>query len=258
MAGIERHEFIHRDVGQFGGHLDIDMLRGGDGGEIGFIGNLAQHQAKMCRIADDVLDREQLGHIVARLARHPEVRVIGRFVMLAIVGLRARHAIFAPIVGGQSQFPVAELVMQFLQIIQCAIGRADDVATAVVPPVLLHAEVLAGGGDELPDAGSAGDRIGARVECAFDHRQQCDLGRHAAAIHFFHDVEQVALRTFAHAQDVIRMAGIPLLMALDQRAVEVLHGEAATDAFPQITRGRFGRDDHGFAYRSGCLGIWID
>ena len=40
------------------------------GFEIGLVGDIAQHQAEARRIADDVLDRQQLGHIVARFARH--------------------------------------------------------------------------------------------------------------------------------------------------------------------------------------------
>jgi len=129
----------------------------------------------------------------------------------------------------------------------------------------------------LPDAGCAGNRVGARIERAFDDRQQRDLGRHAAPFHFRGDVKQVTAGAFAHAQHIVGVTGIPLGVPFDQRTVQIVHAEAVADALPHILfRQRshfrigsfclngdfrlralqhiFRGDDHCLANRGGCLG----
>ena len=110
----------------------------------------------------------------------------------AVLVDRALHVAFAAVVGRQRQLPVAEAVVQELQVVERGAGRRQHVAAAVVPPGLLQAVLAAGGRDELPHAGGAHARVGRRVVGALDHRQQRDLGGHAALLQLLHDVEQVA------------------------------------------------------------------
>ena len=77
---------------------------------------------------------------------------------------------------------------------------------AVVPPVLLELEALAGAGDELPQPGGMRARVGHRVERALHHRQQRELGRHAALLDLLDDVIEVQPAAVEDALQVVRAA----------------------------------------------------
>ncbi|OIQ86567.1 hypothetical protein GALL_315610 [mine drainage metagenome] len=124
--------------------------------------------------------------------------------------------------------------MQLLQIGERGIGGGGHVATVIDPPVLFQAEILAGSGHELPDAGGVARRVGLRVECTFHHRQQGDFRRHAALLHFFHDVIKVFLAAPHHAPDIFRAGGVPGLVGGGKRRLQVGHGVAVLDALPQV------------------------
>ena len=100
--------------------------------------------------------------------------------------------------------PVAEHAVKFLQVVERGAGRCQHVAPIVAKHVLLQVEVAPGRGNELPHAGGLGRRHRLRVEGAFNERQQRQLAGHAAAFHFFDDVEEVAAATLRHALHVIR------------------------------------------------------
>ncbi len=117
----------------------------------------------------------------------------------------------------------------------------------VVLPVLLEAEVAAGGGNELPHARSIGARVGLRVEGAFDDRQQHDLGGQIAPLDFLDDVIHVLGAALDEALDVILPRRIPDFVVLDQGRDQRVHGEAAADALPEIgiaLRDRLAGGDH--------------
>jgi hypothetical protein len=140
--------------------------------------------------------------------------------------------------------------VQFLQIVERAGSCADHVAAAIVPPVLLHPEILAGGRDELPDAGGAAGRICTGIEGAFYYRQQGDFAGHAAPFHLGCDVVKIAARAIGHARHVVGVVDIPFLMFGDEGAVKVAHGKTIAYAFPQVSI----RDDLQFDIARGRKG----
>ena len=68
-------------------------------------------------VAHEVAYGQQLGHIIARFVGHIEV-FIHRLEPLAAGAVHgAAHVAFAPVVGGQCERPVAEHIVQILQIV---------------------------------------------------------------------------------------------------------------------------------------------
>ena len=130
--------------------------------------------------------------------------------------------------------PVAEHRVELLQVVERGAGRLQHVAAVVAKDVLLQREVLAGGGHELPHARGARARDRLRIERAFDERQQRQLGRHAAALELFDDVEHVAAAAFGHALHVVGPRRVPLLAVAHEVGVEVGHREALSHAHPQV------------------------
>ena len=94
--------------------------------------------------------------------------------------------------------------------------------------------MTAGGRHELPQAGCADRRFRLRDEGAFDHRQQGQLGRHAALFDFVDDVEQVFVTAAQRAFDAGRIGGVLAFEAADQIGVDFIHLEAFADALPDI------------------------
>ena len=133
--------------------------------------------------------------------------------------------------------PVIEFLVQLLQVIQRGAGGGKHVAATVIPPVLLQPVAFACGGHELPYAYRACARIGDRVVCAFDHRQQRHLHRHVALVDFLDDEIQIQTAALDHALKVIGVIQKPCLMACDQRAIDFGQGESVTHTLPQTFRG---------------------
>ena len=241
---IERGEIVRRHFSQARGQLHVDLVRRGNFHEVGAILQAVELDAVAAGGQHDVLYRDQLGHIVARFRRQLEAEEIGRQALALIGGDGAAHTAFTAVVGGEGQLPGVEHAVQFLQIVEGRVGRHQNIAAAIVLPILFQAEVAAGGGNELPHAGGIGARVGLRVERAFDDRQQYNLGRHIAPLDFLDDVIHVLGAALDEALDVILPRRIPELMVLDQGRGQRVHGEAAADALPQVgitLRDRFAR-----------------
>ena len=253
---IERHEFLERHFRELGGELHVDLRRHLHGGEIRRVRNGSEGQAERLRALDDVLDRLQLGQIVARLRRHLEAQVVGGLSVPAVLLDRARHGALAPVVGGERELPIAELVVQLLQIIERAVGRSDDIAPGIEPPVLLQTIELAGARYELPDTGCAAARERHGVVRAFDHGQQRDFERHAAFLDFRHDEIQIARAALDHPRDIVRPRGIPRFMLAHQRIVQVGQRETGAQMGPHIGMGSHGLGDrwHLFGFFDGGPG----
>ena len=221
------------------------------------VGDQRQLGAEAVRVGHDVLHRLQLGYVQARLGRHVQLGVAGAQAQALVAGDGPAHAALAPVVGGQGQVPVAEHAIELLQVVQRRARGGEHVAPVVAEGVLLEVEVGARGGHELPHAGGLGAGDGLRIEGAFDVRQQRQLGRHAAALQFLDDVEQVLARALRHAQDVVGPGGVPLLAFLHQVGLQIGHGETAADALPQIG-GRRQRSHAGapcLRWRDGLQGL---
>ena len=240
--GIERAKVLLADAGQAGDERHIDVTVECDGVEEGPVANRGQLGTEGIGPGDDVLDRLELGYVLPRLQRHVQVGVAGGQTGLLVACDGAVDVALAPVVGSQRQVPVAEAVVQLLQVIQGCAGGSEHIAPVVAEHVLLEVEGLARGGHELPHAGraGAGDRL--RVERALDEGQQRQLHRHVAALDLLDDVEQVALGARGHALQVVRTAGVPLLAVANQFVVQVGHGKAAPDAVPDV--GRCRQEDH--------------
>ena len=174
-----------------------------DHGEVGLVRDRVEVDAVGLGLAMMFFSACSLGTYCARLARHPQAGIVGRLLQLLVLLDGARHRVLAPVVGGEGEVPVAVHLVDVRQVVERGVGRGDDVAPAVVPPVLLQLVALAGAGDELPEAGSMRARVGHRVERALDHRQQRQLGRQAALLELVDDVVQIELAALEDALQVV-------------------------------------------------------
>src|SRR5471032_1934958 len=120
--------------------------------------------------------------------------------------IASTDAALAPVVGGQRQLPVAEHVVQALQIGQGGVGRGDDAAAVILEGGLFEVQVATRARHELPHAGRVGARQGVRVVGRFDEGQQRQFGRHAAFFQFGDDVEQIQRGARRGAGDVVGAA----------------------------------------------------
>ena len=130
--------------------------------------------------------------------------------------------------------PVAVHLVEVREVVERRVGRVDDVAPAVVPPVLLQLEALAGAGNELPQARGMRARVRHRVEGALHHRQQRELGRHAALLELLDDVVEVHAAAVEDALQVVGARRVVGHLLAHQVVVEVGHGEALAHALPQV------------------------
>ncbi len=78
----------------------------------------------------------------------------------------------AGVVAGPGEAPVAGLLVELLQVPRRGPGRLLRIAPLVDPEVLLQAEHLAGGADELPRPRGAGAAVREVAEPALDHREE--------------------------------------------------------------------------------------
>ncbi len=167
---------------------------GVDAGEVGLIGNRADDQAESLRVGDEALHRQQLRHVRLGFLRELQAPEIDRLAGGLVHLHGALDTRLTAIVGSDREQPVAvELVVQGLQVVQRGASAFDDIATAVVPPVLLQAEARAGVGNELPQSRGARARIRIGLEGALDDRQQSDLERHAPALELGDDMVEIQL-----------------------------------------------------------------
>ena len=232
MRRVEEPEFLERHLGEARGELDVDVAERRDGRKIGLVGDIEQRNAVVAGIGDDILYGLQLRQVLARLQRHRQALVVRRQSPRLVARDRPAHRAFAPVVGRQREIPVAEIAMEFFQVVERGGGRGQHVAPSVVPEVLPQPVLLAGRGHELPHARGVGAGVRLRVVGALDHRQQHDLGRHPAALDFLHHVVEKVAAALDHAGDIVRIRHVPLLLAFNQRAVHVGQAEAGADAMP--------------------------
>ena len=198
------------------------------------VGNVGQRRIERGRVADDVLERLQLGHVLARFLRHVQLFVAGAAARSDVAVDGTLHIAFAPVVGRQGQVPVAEHGVQALQVVHCCPGGAQHVAAVIQEAVLGQFVLLARAGNELPHAGSLGTAHGLRVEGAFHERQQGQFGRHAAALQFFDHMEQVLVGAAEHAAHAVGVACVPGFAVAHDGVVQIGHGEAALHALPHV------------------------
>ena len=232
---IEVAELFLRHVGEARRRFDVHRPRRGDGGEIGAVRNEGQIQAgKGLRVADDVLQCLQLGHVMPRFLGHGEIGVIGGQAAGFVLFDGPFDGTFTPVVRGQRQMPVAMHVVDGLQVIECGTGGGDHIAPFILPPVLFQLEALAGSRDELPESGGCGRRMGHRIERTFHHRQQGQFARHAARFQFLDDVVQVGPAAFDHAPQRFRSVHVPLLVMQDQFIIQVHHRKTMAQAIPEV------------------------
>ncbi|CFE03135.1 Uncharacterised protein [Bordetella pertussis] len=235
--GVERLEFVQRHFGQPGRQLDVDVAVLLHRDEIRGVLDRRQYHRELARVGDDVLDGLQLGHVVAGLVGHVQRQVVGAQAGRLVLGHGALHRALAPVVRGQRQVPVALHLEQLFQVVERGVGRGDRVAALVAPPVLLEVEMLAGGGNELPQARGLRARQGGGVVGAFDEGQQRQLGGQAAAVDFVDDEVQVLAGPLGHALHRLGVRRVVVGPLLGQVGVQVGDGEAAADAVPGVAGG---------------------
>ena len=76
VVGVQELELLERHLGQLRRALHVDPLRRLDDGEVRRVRDVVEHEPVLRGVADDVLDRLQLGQVVARLVRHLEARIV--------------------------------------------------------------------------------------------------------------------------------------------------------------------------------------
>ena len=231
---VQLLEFIDGHAGQFGGDVDIHMLAGGYGDEIGLVGEFVQAHAELGRIIENIAYRQQLGRVISRLVGHADI-LVSHFLSAGLqAGDGAGNIALAPVIGGQRDIPVAELRVQVFQIIQRGAGGFGHIAATVVPPGLLQAVLAAGGRHELPQAGGADMGLGGGYEGAFHQWQQRQFGGHAAALHLVHDVKQIFSAAVQRAAEIFRLAGIKAFLAPHDVGIHFRQLETFARAFPNI------------------------
>ena len=246
-AGGQDHRLVHLRVellevvdgqpGQPRGQGHVDVALDVHAQEVRVVLERRQRHCKQSGSGHDVLHRLQLGHVVAGLVGHGQVRVPRAQTGAPVAVDGALHVALAPVVGRQRQVPVAEQAVQPLQVVQRSAGRGEHGAPVVAEEVLAQFEVLAGGGHELPHARGAGSRHRLRVEGTLDEGQQRQVDRHVAAFDFFDDVEQIAPAALGHALHIVGPRGIPLLPLAHEFVVQVGQGVAGADTVPQTGAG---------------------
>ena len=231
---IERLEIFQCYLGQLGGQRNVDVTLDVDGLEVGMVADLRQTRIEGLRVADDVLDGLQFGHVKAGFHRHREFAVAGAQAGALVLGNGPPNAALTPVVGCQCELPVTKHAVKLLQVVERRARGGQHIAPVVAKGVLFQLKVLSGGRHELPHAGGLGARYRLRVERALDEGQQGQFSRHIAPFKFFNNVEQVFARTLGHAQDVVVAAAVPKFAVVHQLAVQIRHGVTASDAFPQV------------------------
>ena len=117
--------------------------------------------------------------------------------------------------------------LEVLEIVERSARRVDDVATTVVPPVLLDAETACRARDHLPQARRTTVRIGERVVGALDDGQQCELHRQSAAFEFGADMRHVALRTREDTIEIVGVPDVPVTLGLNAAILLIAQLEVA-------------------------------
>ena len=159
------------------------------------------------------------------------------------------------VVGGDREQPVAvEPIVERLQVIESGARRLDDVAPAVVPPVLLEPEARSGPGNELPQSRGARARVGVGLEGALHHRQERQLARHAATLELGHDLIEIELGPSEGALQVLGVVGVPAQLLIHRALTgAVFQRESGAHAIEEISVERRRKPRHLSGWRAGCF-----
>ncbi len=202
---VERKHVVAADAREVGCVAQVDLAARIDDVEVRTIRHCRELQAVRARIGDQAADREQLRHVVARFGMQVETEEVRGSAGGRVATDRAAERALAAVIGGDREEPVAlEVAVQVLQVGESRVGGEQHVAAFVDPPVLREPVVLAGAGDELPEARGTAAGIRDRVERALDHRQQRQLEGHAATLDLRDDVVQVALAATERTVEKVR------------------------------------------------------
>jgi hypothetical protein len=175
-----------------------------------------------------------------RFFRDLQVPEVDRLASGAIAAHGLAHVALAGVVRGDRVKPVAIVeVVEVFEVIEGGARRFDNVAAAVIPPVLLEPEARGRARDHLPQAGRAAVRVGKRVVGTLHDGQQGQLQRQAAAHQLVGNVRQVALGACEDALQVVWVAHEPLQFGLDSTVLLRFELESVTQACQQVVGGRF-------------------
>ena len=208
VAGIEKPEFVRIHFGKLGGRLHVDVTAFGDAHKVGFVFDFGELDAVLVRIGHDFSDRFKARHVVGRLARHSQVRVVGLLPARLGAADGSAHAAFAPVVGGQGELPVPELGVEFFQIVQSRARALQHVAPLVAPEVLLQRIDVARLRHELPQARGLGVRERFGLKRAFHKGQKRKFRGQAPLLDFSDDVIEVFARALENTLDLAGIARI--------------------------------------------------
>src|SRR3569833_3391148 len=133
----------------------------------------------------------------------------------------ARH--LAAVISGDGEQPVTvEFIVQRLQIIERRSGRLDDVAPAVIPPVLFQTKTRARVRNELPQSGSSRTGISVRLEGTFHYREEGYLQRHATCLEHRGDMVEIELGAAESALHVVRIRDEPVELLINVFLVRMI------------------------------------
>ena len=166
------------------------------------LGIIRRGEAQKAQVVHDSDDRHQLGHILggfileAGFAAEHVVFVRKRENVVRAAGsVKGLHDFaFARVISGDGERPVVEKAVEFEQIISRRVSGLIGVAAFIHPPVALKAEVFAGLGHELPDAGGPGGGYGIGVKAAFHNGEIGDVRGQAFFGKDFLHKRQISLR----------------------------------------------------------------
>ena len=155
-----------------------------------------------------------------------------------------RNTAFAPVVGCKSQMPVTKLLVELLQIIQRRARALQYVSAFIFPKVLLKRINVAGLRHELPESGCFGVRQSFGLKSTFNERQKREFGGKPSLFNFVDDVVEILAGTLKDTLNVARITAVAPKRSFHSGVVELRHGVAASDAIPDVNRGRY------FCFRS--------
>ena len=234
-GGVELKELFVRETRKLSRELEIDLLADVYFRKVGLIRDGAELDAERSRVRDEPLHGEKLRHVSGGFPREFQIPEGDALALRYIARHSPGHAVLAAVVAGYGEEPVAiELIVHELQIVECRAGGLHHIAPTVVPPVLWQPEPAAGVRDELPEARGPRHRIGIGLEGALDHREECNLHRHAAPFDLFGDVVHVERRPTEHPIEVLGVALVPGELHIDRPLLFLGKLKARPDPIHQI------------------------
>ncbi|MDZ7790026.1 MAG: hypothetical protein U5L08_05915 [Xanthomonadales bacterium] len=141
------------EIGRSRQRDDVDRRLQFDPGDLWSVVPDRDLEAVAGRFLEQAAQAVELGHVAERFARQSKRVPLGRKALSAVAVDRSLYAALAAVVGGQREIPVAELVVQVLEVVKRAPGGGPYVSPAVVEIVDLDATLARRRTKELPGAG---------------------------------------------------------------------------------------------------------